>query len=100
MTLGIMHPPDEHGPVLQCRRLYFTHEFLSSPPALWTVKLPDPPAVPEDLAEQGWFNIGWIPWPSGTLVKCEYYVPNTIWRLTGRDFPLTTCHVYEGKWPD
>jgi hypothetical protein len=101
MTLGIMHAPDEHGPVNQCRRLYFTDRFLQEPPAFWSVQLPHSPPLTEELKAAGWYNLGWTGWPKGTLVKLEFPgVDTVIWALTGRDFPLTTCHVYEGKWPD
>jgi hypothetical protein len=100
MTLGIMHPPDENGPVLECRRLYFTHEFLQSPPMYWSVTLPKAPEVSPELFKAGWRSIGWIPWPKATLVKYNDGRANVVWALTGRDFPLTTCHVFEGKWPD
>jgi hypothetical protein len=101
MTLGIMHPPDEHGPVLQCRRLYFTDEFLRSPAKYWSVTLPESPPLDEVMFKAGWRNLGWMGWPKGTLVKCQWPGrANVVWALTGRDFPLTTCHVFEGKWPD
>lgn len=99
-TLGIMHPPGVHGPVHKCHRLYFTDEFLHHPPIMWTVTPPPPPPVPESLKKAGWNHIGWIPWPQGTLIKYDNGPIHAVWLLSGRDFPLTQCHVYEGRWHD
>ena len=92
-ALGIMVPPSLNweGQPHTAPRLYFTDEFLSSPPYLWSVEIRHHDSL-------SYPHTG--PWPKGTIVKCNYAKTPTIWVLTGRDFPLTQSHVYEGKWPD
>jgi hypothetical protein len=87
-ALGIIAPDHFDGPLEQNPRLYFTDEFLHGPPAFWEVS---PVFIGTEKRRR---------FARGTLVKCNYEKLPIVWELTGRDFPLTTCHVYEAKWPD
>jgi hypothetical protein len=98
MMLGIMHPPDMEGPVRVCSRLYFTDEFLHNPPAMWEV---EPVLGDQSPDSRHWTGVPpQSRFAEGSVVKCGYAASPTVWVLTGRDFPLTQCHVFEGEWPD
>ena len=104
----IVHPPDMHGPFETCSRLMFSADFLASPPALFTVKLPDIPDIGDDprddgyyeMAPEGFKHLGWIGWPKDTTVTFETKAAKVIWVLTGVQQTLATTTIYEGAWPD
>jgi hypothetical protein len=74
VSIGIYRPEDQEGrPFTECRRLYFSDEFLADPPEHFTV---------EDNA-----------------VRCDLR-EHTVWILTGRSLPLGGRTVHEGEWEE
>jgi hypothetical protein len=122
MTLGMIHPPGESRPFVDCPRLYFSDAFLSNPPKCCEVGLPPEGNAHEWLStmsewddpqyhaamtiayraiQDGHCYGGWFLWPRGTRILHEFpRHRRAVWILTGLYFPLTTFTVYEEKWPD